>query len=192
MIYFYVLLFLVAIIWISLIIVKKKYFSEKITECKPKIPIFGYRLYYSDQTSKYGKKATIQKKVLESEKYNLTGKPDFVFKHWRKKIFIPVEIKSGKAGDRQAPYDGDLMQLVAYFLIIEESFGGKVKKGKLVYKDKMFIIKNSRELQKRLFDLLDDMRLMLKTGEGTPNKSFINCKHCTNNGTVCEHTNEMK
>ena len=186
--YYYIIFAIAAIIWISLFFVKRKYFGETLISGKPRIPIRGFKLYYSDQSSSYGKKAHIRGKVLESERYGLKGKPDFVFKHWRKDIFIPVELKSGKTGDRQAPFDGDLMQLAAYFLMVEDTFGGKVTEGRLIYKDRMFIIKNSDALSDRLLKTLEEMRVMLKTGEGIPNVSFANCKFCTLKGTVCEYS----
>ena len=190
--YLYIAIIILTVIWISLFYIKRRYFGETLIKTKPRIAIPGFKMHYSDQSSNYGKQAYIRGKILESKKYGLKGKPDFVFKHWCKDVFIPVELKSGKLGDRQSPYDGDLMQLSTYFLITEEAFSGKVTEGRLIYKDCMFIVKNSHELSEKLFTTLEEMRTMLKTGEGTPNTSFETCRFCTLQGTVCEFSSAIR
>lgn len=168
--YFYIAFFVFVVFKI---LTKKKYKS------KPNIFIKGYKIFYADDKNK---EAEITSKKLVSHKYNISGKPDYIFR--RRNNYIPVELKSGKIGDNEHPRAGDLMQLVAYFIIIEENFG-KVPYGKLIYSDSMFIIKNTKKLKKQLIKNTKSMRKMLKTGIGEKEPSFVKCKYCICKGTVC-------
>jgi len=124
-------------------------------------------------------------KLLHCEKHDLRGKPDYIYKSIITGRLVPMELKSGQVDN--APNHGDLMQLAAYFLIIESHYGARPKKGFLRYKNAMFRVKNTRGLRKALLTVLADMRGMLETGEGQANPSFVNCRHCVARGTVCEH-----
>lgn len=123
-------------------------------------------------------------KVLRSERYDLRGKPDFIYKNIITGRFIPMEIKSGEIDD--TPHHGDIMQLAAYFLIIEDAMGKRPRKGYIRYKNTMFKIKNTARLRKTLLAVVGDMRQMLVTGVGEANPSFAHCRYCVANGTVCE------
>jgi len=123
-----------------------------IKEAKPRLKIRGYQVFYED------KKAGAR--LLRSEKYNLTGKPDFIFKRGRK--YIPGELKSGKLKGSGEPRPGDMMQLAAYFLIIPGEFGRMPRQGRLIYGDTMFIIKNRRRLRKRLISIISEMNRTLE------------------------------
>lgn len=149
-----------------------------------KIAPFGYHLFYTDENTKHKKQNVIYKKLLFSQKYNIQGKPDFIYKKFN--TCYVVELKSGTIKKEQMPHLGDLMQLVAYFLIIEDVYGYKVKKGKLIYNDYCFVVKNTKSLRQHFLKILNDMRIMLKTGNGTPNCSFVHCKHCMCRQTVCQ------
>jgi len=146
-----------------------------VTQVAPRDTLFLHRLIYQD-----GKGS----KLLHSEKYNLRGKPDFIFKSIVTGRLVPIELKSGKAAEM--PRHGDIMQLAAYFLIIEDTMERRPKKGYLRYKDAMFKIKNTARLRKAVTTIMNEMRQMLVTGEGAANPSFVNCRYCAANGTVCE------
>ncbi len=155
-----------------------------IKKCKlKKIAPLGYSLFYTDQNTNNRKNGVIYKKILYSEKYNIQGKPDFIYK--KLNTCYVIELKSGTIKDEPMPHTGDLMQLIAYFLIIEDLYGYRVKKGKIIYSDYCFVVKNTRYLRKYLLNTLKDMRYMLKTGKGTANCSFVHCKHCMCKQTVC-------
>ena len=123
-------------------------------------------------------------KLLKSEKHDLRGKPDFIFQNIITGRPVPMELKSGEVDDM--PHLGDLMQLAAYFLIIEDAMGARPKKGYLRYKNAMFKVKNTVRLRRALLAVVADMREMLVTGEGEANSSFVNCRYCAAKGTVCE------
>ena len=125
-------------------------------------------------------------KLLVAPKLQLQGKPDYIFQTWFLKKYIPLEIKSATLKE-DIPHLGDVYQLAAYFLIIEEVYGQRPPYGKLVYANKTFIIKNTYKVRKQLKNTLDQMRKMLEgsiTVQAEP--SFIKCKHCVCQHTVCE------
>jgi CRISPR-associated exonuclease Cas4 len=125
-------------------------------------------------------------KLLVAPKQQLQGKPDYIFQTWFLKKYIPLEIKSGILKEDE-PHSGDVYQLAAYFLIIEELYGKRPPYGKLVYANKTFIIKNTYKIRKQLKYILTEMRNMLE-GKGSlqAEPSFIKCKHCVCKMTVCE------
>lgn len=164
--------------------------TNEIKKTTPSLPSKDYKLYYTDQKKTETIKGVIYSEILHSEKYDMRGKPDYIFINNKKTDLIPVELKSGKIGAGTMPYEGDLMQLVAYFLIIEDIFNVIPLEGRLIYSDYMFIVKNSKSLRMQLIDILNDMRDMLKTGEDEPKASFSKCKHCMCRDTVCEFCNK--
>lgn len=125
-------------------------------------------------------------KLLVAPKVDLQGKPDYIFKTWFRRKYIPLEIKSGMLKE-DYPHEGDLMQLIAYFLIIEEVYGKKPPYGKLVYKNKTFKIRNTLALRMTLKRILRQMRGMLKENVNVCSEpSYIKCKNCICQYTVCE------
>jgi CRISPR-associated exonuclease Cas4 len=131
-------------------------------------------------------------KLLYAPQSDLQGKPDFIFKTWFLGRYIPFEIKSATLKEDE-PHQGDLMQLAAYFLIIEEVYGKKPPYGKLVYENKTFKVRNTRALRNELDNILWEMRKMLE-GEtyARVEPSFIKCKNCICKYTVCEWNEDTK
>jgi len=160
---------------------------HRCAKLKPSLPGSGYRLIYSDQKQIDKKQDVVYGTVLTCEKLNISGKPDYIYRYKNGEL-LPVELKSGEIGEAREPHLGDLMQLATYFAIIEEHFGEKPQAGLIIYKDHMFRIKNTARLKRALRSVLSDMRDMLKHGEANPAASFVKCKNCVCNGTVCEYT----
>lgn len=149
---------------------------------KPKLGVFGAQVIYSDENGG---------KLLVSEKYDLQGKPDYIFQTLLWGSYILVELKSTKLKEDQlSPHQGDLMQLAAYFLIVEDIYKKRPKKGRLIYKNRMFIIKNTRGLRRELKNYLKEMRKMIQTGKGEADPSFPKCRNCVCRGTVCTWNEE--
>lgn len=145
---------------------------------EPRHGVPGAQMIYSDEDDN---------KLLVSEKYDLQGKPDYIFQTLFGGSYIPVELKSTKLkDDENYPREGDLMQLVAYFLIIEDVYGKRPKQGRLIYKNRMFIIKNTRALRRQINKYLKEMRQMINTGKGVAEPSFPKCRNCVCRETVCE------
>lgn len=145
----------------------------------------GYSLIYADQ--KKGKRHEEDfGKLLYSAKYELQGKPDYVFQNPITKKIVPVELKSGVIDEADLPHHGDLLQLGAYFLILEDVYGQKPPFGRIVYQDYMFEIKNTAKIRNEVLGTMKEMRDMLQYGVGKAKPSFATCRPCVCNGTVCE------
>ena len=181
----YIKIILISVLIVLLIrIIKLIYnYLNRIKKKGPKLPGFSYTLIYSDE--KTGQ--DVDTGILKSDEYKIQGKPDYIYKKFNN--LIPVELKSGSIKDRNKPYDGDLMQLVCYFIIIEEEYGIKPKIGRIIYKDYMFIIRNTRSLQNELINTIYAMEQMLVEGYGEVSPEYVKCRYCICRGTVCEHSN---
>lgn len=149
--------------------------------------MFGFVMIYADQKGS-GKKDDDFGRLLYSAEHDLQGKPDYIFRKRFSKTIVPVEMKSGLIKDSEEPHQGDLLQLGAYFLIIEDVYKKRPKYGKLIYQDYMFVIKNTRSLRAMVMATAKDMREMLEIGMGKPNDSFATCRYCICNGTVCKYS----
>ena len=67
--------------------------------------------------------------ILKSSTYNLAGRPDFIIKKDDNRI--PVEIKTGRPP--RAPFFSHILQIGAYCLLTEETFGKKPALGQIRY-----------------------------------------------------------
>ena len=175
---FIILIFIFVYIKLKLRLIVKK---------KTSLNMIGYKLIYTDQSTKEKQKNVIYGKILKSKKYDLQGKPDFIFKGYILGNIVPMELKSGNIGNSKVPHKGDLLQLVSYFIIIQDIYNIKPFYGKLVYKDYMFVVRNTRKLRKEVMRTLNNMRIMMRTGNGRANPSFINCRYCVCKNTVCKY-----
>jgi len=116
----------------------------------------------------------IKPKVLYSKRFNLKGRPDLII--LKGKEFIPLEDKP----EAERVYPEHLMELMAYCLLIEESFGLTPTHGILVLKDgrteKISFTKKERE---RLLNTLGEMRGILKENKiPSPPEGEEKCSRC--------------
>ena len=148
---------------------------------------FKEEIIYTDIMGKDKKEPIIYSEILFSPKYNLSGKPDYILKS-RNGSLIPVELKSAKIPEEQDyPFFKDVMQLTAYFLLIEDRFGIRPKKGRIVYKNCVFEVKNTKRLRRALIDLLYEMRSILDTGHLPDFEvNHSHCRNCLFKGHLCE------
>ena len=152
--------------WAIIIVVGLLLCLLLIKNAKPKIQkltarddVRGYSLIYADQ--KQGKKHEEDfGKLLYSAKYELQGKPDYIFQNPITKKIVPVELKSGEIDEEELPHHGDLLQLGAYFLILEDVYGQKPPFGRIVYQEYMF--ENIQFLYLLLFLLYQKLVLMFE------------------------------
>jgi CRISPR-associated exonuclease Cas4 len=93
--------------------------------------------------------------VLHAAGLRIVGKPDYLVEQADGTI-IPVEVKSGLAPD--TPWEGQVLQLAAYCLLVEENFGVRPPYGILQYQDQAFAIDYTGDLEADLLDVLDEMR----------------------------------
>jgi CRISPR-associated exonuclease Cas4 len=115
------------------------------------LPI-GTRVVYAD-TGAWKK----VERPLFSRRYGLTGKPDYIVEDHD--ATIPVEVKPNRTAP--VPRASDVMQLAAYGLLIEESFGTVLSYGLLRYRSAVFQVGLTADLRAELFTLLDAMRRAL-------------------------------
>ena len=113
---------------------------------------------------------------------NLTGRPDYLIKQGGK--IIPVEIKSGRCPSQ--PYAGHLLQLAAYCLLAESTFGRRPPHGVIKYADGAFEVDYSPELEEWLMDVMARMRRSDR--RAAPSRSHHSSRRCRVCGyrEVCE------
>ena len=114
---------------------------------------------------------------LFSPRYYLSGKPDYLVKE-RGQI-VPVEVKPKRTARR--PYDGDILQLAAYCLLVEEEYGRRPRYGYLKYRQTVFRIDYTSGLRQQLLSCLDKMRRDLQKQDVAPNhkepRRCLGCGH---------------
>jgi CRISPR-associated exonuclease Cas4 len=92
-----------------------------------------------------------------SKRLLMAGKPDYLIKD-RNGDLIPVEVKSSNAPRAGRPYESHLMQLAAYFLLLEDVLQRPVPYGLIRYRNRTLRVANSDELRTRLMDVIAQMR----------------------------------
>ena len=76
-----------------------------------------------------------------------------------------MEVKSGYAPSDDQPYDSHLLQLAAYFFLIEDVPQRPTRYGLIRYCNRDLRVANADELRKRLMDAVAQMRTLLVRGE---------------------------
>ncbi len=113
---------------------------------------------------------------LYSRELRLAGRPDYLVRQADGAI-IPVEVKSSRAP--QEPWEGHILQLAAYCLLVEEMFGVRPEYGILQYKDHAFAIDYTAELEADLIDLLVEMRAAQIAGDvNRDHNDWRRCARC--------------
>jgi CRISPR-associated exonuclease Cas4 len=119
------------------------------------------------------------RELLHSEDLNLCGKPDYLLKD-RSGNLIPVEVKSGYAPGGDEPYESHLMQLAAYFLLVEDALDCIPPYGLIRYRDRTLQVDNTDELRARLFEVIDQMRALLRQGSAhRSHNQPMRCARCS-------------
>jgi CRISPR-associated exonuclease Cas4 len=98
---------------------------------------------------------------LFSRRYGLTGKPDYLLDLAR--AYVPIEIKPTRRAVH--PYESDLMQLVAYCLLVEETTGRPPPYGLLRYADTTFRVDYTPAVRAELLAILETMRADLEAAD---------------------------
>jgi CRISPR-associated exonuclease Cas4 len=95
-----------------------------------------------------------------SKRLLMAGKPDYLIKD-RNGDLIPVEVKSSNAPRAGRPYESHLMQLAAYFLLLEDVLQRPVPYGLLRYRNRTLRVANTDELRTRLMEVIAQMRRLM-------------------------------
>lgn len=113
--------------------------------------------------------------ALFSSRLGLTGKPDYLVQE-RGRI-VPIEVKPTRTAEQ--PYAGDVLQLGAYCLLVEEAHGHRPPYGYLKYRQVVWRIENSAELRQRVLSDLEEMRVVLHARDVSPgHEEPQRCLHC--------------
>jgi CRISPR-associated exonuclease Cas4 len=102
---------------------------------------------YMDTTEEPGK-------ILRSQRYGLSGKPDFLLRQGSS--IVPVEAKTGKT-PRQ-PQPGHVLQLMAYCVLVEENYGVRPEYGIVRYTEQQFVVEFTPEREQELLAVLWEMQ----------------------------------
>lgn len=111
--------------------------------------------------------------VLHAARLRLVGKPDYLVEQ-RDGSIIPVEVKSSLAPER--PWDGQVLQLAAYCVLVEENYGVRPPNGILQYRDQAIAIDFTGDLEADLLDVLDEMRAA--AGDPDPEPDHDDPRRC--------------
>lgn len=112
-------------------------------------------------------------KVLTSHRWGLTGKPDKIIK--KRNRLVIYEYKNSRA---EKPRRGHLLQIGAYFLILEEVYPNHiVDYAILKYRDHTYRIENSQKLREDVIKAADMMR-QIASVEGYPVRNHSNPGRC--------------
>jgi len=119
---------------------------------------------------------------LYAARWQLAGKPDYILRTGG--VVIPVETKPGRCAER--PYEGDVLQLAAYCLLLEETEGRPPPHGLLCYRERTFRIPYDGALRERVVAVLTEMRRGLNAGPlPRSHDDPVRCRHCGQR-TVCD------
>jgi len=114
---------------------------------------------------------------LFSQRYRLSGRPDYLVEE-RGRI-VPVEVKPSR--EASEPYEGDVLQLAAYCLLVEEDYGQRARYGYLKYRRAVFRIDYTGSLHRRLLSELDRMRRDFRARDVAPSheepRRCLGCGH---------------
>jgi CRISPR-associated exonuclease Cas4 len=115
-------------------------------------------------------------KLLVSDHFGLTGRPDYILK--AEGEFIPVERKSRNIS-RSGPYAGEVLQLAAYCLLVEEKYQRPVHHGRLQYLNRSVDVPFDLLLRERLMMALDALDNATSLRDVPPSHSNpARCRAC--------------
>jgi len=113
----------------------------------------------------YDDSAQANPEVFVSEKYGLSGRPDYVLAQGD--VHIPVEVKTGRVP--RGPLFSHVLQVAAYCLLLEEADGRAPPYGILRYDGTSHEIEYNEDLKKLLLGKVAEMRTALAKGEAHRN-----------------------
>jgi len=112
---------------------------------------------------------------LFSKRFRLTGKPDYIVR--KADQLIPVEVKTGQG---PYPHQSQVLQLAAYCQILEDTSGGFIPEGILVYNTVPYTIAFDPKLRFELESVMKTMRESLRSGATQRNHDEPRrCRHCS-------------
>jgi CRISPR-associated exonuclease Cas4 len=118
-------------------------------------------------------------KAFFSGSLGLTGKPDYLVEE--RGTLVPVEVKPNR--DPEQPYEGDLLQLGAYCMLLEEDRGRAPPHGYLCYRNRSFRLAYSAGVKRQVHEQLQVMRCAMSSDDVAPNhRNARRCIACGHRG----------
>lgn len=115
-------------------------------------------------------------KVFRSERYGMSGTPDYVIKVGEN--IIPVEEKTGRTP--KGPLFSHILQIATYCLLIEDATGKAPPYGLVKYPEHEHEVEYNEDLKKMLLEKAAEMRRILETGDVHRNHNRPGkCIHCS-------------
>jgi len=115
-------------------------------------------------------------KPLFSPRYRLTGKPDYLAQD-ETGATIPIEVKPTRTATQ--PRYADVMQLMAYGILVEEKFGARPAYGLLKYRDDVFHIEFTDALRAEFFEICQALRAARGAQNVARNHAdAVKCRYC--------------
>jgi CRISPR-associated exonuclease Cas4 len=119
--------------------------------------------------------------LLEARAHGLRGRPDYVLV--RDESLVPVEVKTGRTP--RGPLFSHILQVAAYCLLVEETYGRPPPYGILQYDGASHEIEYNDDLKGLLLAKLEEMRAALAAGEAHRNHNRPGkCLRCSRR-SVC-------
>jgi CRISPR-associated exonuclease Cas4 len=113
--------------------------------------------------------------LLYSHTLKISGKPDVLIQ--KGNMVIPVELKTGRTPD--TPFEGHILQLVAYCHLIEAEYQIRPTHGIIRYPNKEFTVEYSAQMEQELKRVVSEMRAKRRMGEiHRHHKSRAKCVVC--------------
>jgi len=130
------------------------------------------KVLYEDASGR-AQKRFVSKRLL------MAGKPDYLIKDQNGDL-IPIEVKSSKAPRDERPYESHLLQLAAYFLLLEDTLQRPVPYGLIRYTNRTLRVANTDELRARLIDVIAQMRGLLARPDVQRSHNYAQrCARCS-------------
>lgn len=119
-----------------------------------------------------------QSRPISSERYGLTGKPDYVVRVVDG--VVPVEIKSGNCPRSGRPHDSHMYQVAAYCLLVEEAFDSNVPYGLIRYDDRNIRVEYTPALRTELLGIIEEIRFARKSSreQHISHDHYGKCRAC--------------
>ncbi|MBM4431699.1 MAG: Dna2/Cas4 domain-containing protein, partial [Chloroflexi bacterium] len=114
-------------------------------------------------------------RTLFSARHRLAGRPDYIVEE--RGQMLPVEVKPRRLAEQ--PYAGDVLQLAAYCLLVEEEYGRRPRCGYLKYQQAVFRIDYTGALRRQLLERLAVMQRDAGAPDVAPSHSEpLRCQRC--------------
>lgn len=121
----------------------------------------------------------LARQPLYSRALGLAGKPDYLLRDPQGNL-IPVEVKSSLAPRGGRPYKAHLLQLAAYFVLVEDALNGVAPYGLIRYRNRTCQIANTAALRAELLETIKQMRRLLGHNQAHRNHDHSQrCARCS-------------